>query len=277
MLHIFTLSWNGIDRLTKLYHSLIPALGNASYIWHIRDNGSKDNTVETVKSWEGNIKITAYKDNRQNFAEGMNHLFHQASPADNDLIMLLNNDVIFKDTASITNMLGILQKDASVGVVGARLLYTDTNKLQHAGVVFHKQHKAPMHFRSGQVSDGSAEKNRLFQVVTGAVLITRSSAYREVCSTNKSGLPGMDEQFHWAFDDVDLCLAIRYQQQKKIVYCGGTYIFHEESGSLKKNPTNKLFLNHNLLRLFNKWQKLYQLDDDIYTKDVRYNLYQGDK
>jgi len=275
MLHILTPTWNGVDKLTKLYQSLIPALGHTSYTWHIKDNGSKDNTVETVKSWEGNIRVIAYKDNRHNFAEGMNYLFHNVCPPDNDLIMLLNNDVIFNDTTSINNMLEIIQKDQSVGAVGARLLYTGTNKLQHAGVVFDKQYKTPMHFRREQVSDEAAEKNRLFQVVTGAVLITRPHAYREVCKTNKSGLPGMDEKFHWAFDDVDLCLSINYKQKRKIVYCGNTNIFHEESASLKKNPTNKLFLNHNLLYLFDKWQKTYVIDGDIYTHDTRHNLYRG--
>lgn len=275
MLHILTLTWNGVDKLTKLYKSLIPALGNISYTWHIKDNGSKDNTVETAKSWEGNIRVVPYKDNRQNFAEGMNYIFHDAAPADNDLVMLLNNDVVFNDTTSISNMMEIIQKDHTVGAVGARLLYSDSNLLQHAGVVFDKTYNTPMHFRAGQPSDEAAEKNRLFQVVTGAVLITRASNYRNVHQKNKSGLPGMDESFHWAFDDVDMCLSINYHQKKKIVYCGGTNIFHEESATLKKNPVNKLFLNHNLMYLFDKWRKTYVIDGDIYTNDTRHNLYRG--
>ena len=275
MLHLLTLTYNGLDRLTKLYKSLIPALGNTSYTWHIKDNGSKDDTVETVKSWEGNIRVVAYKDNRQNFAEGMNYIFHDAAPADNDLVMMLNNDVIFNDTTSITNMTEIIRKDPKVGAVGARLLYTDSNLLQHAGVVFDKTYNTPMHFRARQPTDENAEKNRLFQVVTGAVLVTRASNYRNVCKKNKSGLVGMDENFHWAFDDVDLCLSINYHQKQKIVYCGNTNIFHEESASLKKNPVNKLFLNHNLMYLFDKWQKTYVIDGDIYVKDTKHNLYRG--
>lgn len=274
-LYILTLTWNGIDKLTKLYQSLIPALGHNSYTWLIKDNASKDNTIETVKSWEGNIKAISYKDNQQNFAAGMNYLFDQASPADNDTIMLLNNDVIFNDTVSIDNMLNILNKDASVGIVGARLLYTDTDKLQHAGVVFDKryQYKAPIHFRAGQATDAEAEKNRLFQVVTGAVLITKADYYRNVFNKNKSGSRGMDENYHWAFDDVDLCLSVRYNMNKKIVYCGSTNIFHEESATLKKNPANRLFLNHNFLHLADKWQKICTLDKDIYTSNPKYNLY----
>lgn len=278
MLYILTLTWNGVDKLTKLYESLIPALGHTSYTWLIRDNGSKDNTVETVKGWgeeHKDIKVIAYKDNRQNFAAGMNHLFAEASPADNDYVMLLNNDVIFNDTTSIGNMLNILQKDPTVGAVGARLLYTGTDKLQHAGVVFDKTYKTPMHFRAGQPTDADAEKNRLFQVVTGAVLITKADHYRKAFTKNKSGAQGMDENYHWAFDDVDLCLSIRYNMNKKIVYCGNTNISHEESATLKKNPANKLFLSHNIMYLFEKWQKTYVVDKDIYINDPRHNLYRG--
>lgn len=279
MLHILTLTWNGCEKLTKLHQSLLPALGHMSYTWWIRDNASKDNTIETVKEWQndeygGNVKLIAHKDNRQNFATGMNHLFIEASPADNDYIMLLNNDIIFNDTTSIKNMMDLLHKDPTVGAVGARLLYTGTDKLQHAGVVFDKTYKTPMHFRAGQPTDADAEKNRVFQVVTGAVLITKAEYYRKAF-TNKSGTHGMDENYHWAFDDVDLCLSIKYNMGKKIVYCGNTNIWHEESATLKKNPANKLFLNHNLLYLFDKWQKTYVIDKDIYTSDPRHNLYRG--
>ena len=270
-----TLSWNGLDKLTKLYKSLMPTLGHLPYSWLIKDNGSKDNTVETVKSWEGNISVIPYKDNRHNFAEGMNYIFSHASPADNDHIMLLNNDVIFNDNTSISKMMEIMQKDHTVGAVGARLLYTGTDQLQHAGVVFDKTYNTPTHFRAGERTDKEAEKNRLFQVVTGAVLITKADFYRNAFNKNKSGAKGMDEGFHWAFDDVDLCLAIKYRMDKKIVYCGETNIFHEESASLKKNPVNKLFMTHNVQYLFDKWKGTYSIDKDIYANNPRYNLYRG--
>jgi GT2 family glycosyltransferase len=141
-------------------------------------------------------------------------------------------------------------------------------------VVFDKTYKTPIHFRVGQTSDADAEKNRLFQVVTGAVLITKADYYRKAF-TNKSGAPGMDENYHWAFDDVDLCLSIKYNMNKKIVYCGNTNIWHEESATLKKNPANKLFLTHNLQYLFSKWKDRYAIDRDIYTSDPRHNLYRG--
>lgn len=274
MLHILTLTWNGCDKLTALKESLLPSLNNIDYNWLIKDNASKDDTIEKVASWEGNIKCIPYKNNLQNFSAGMNFLFNEAAPKDDDYILLLNNDVIFNDTSSIKNMINIMKKNSQVGAVGARLLFTNTNKLQHAGVVFENNHGFPTHFRSNEASNDQDKQNRLFQVVTGAVLLTKAEYYKNAFVDNKSGNRGMDENYHWAFDDVDLCLSINYNLKKKIVYCGQTNIFHEESASLKKNPTNQLFMKHNMTHLHNKWNNRYQLDKDIYLKNPKFNLYQ---
>lgn len=272
-LHILTLTWNACDKLTALKESLMPALKGIDYTWLIKDNASKDDTVAVASTWGDNVKVIPYKNNLQNFSAGMNYLFNEAAPADNDLVLLLNNDVIFNDTKSIHNMMNIINNDNAVGAVGARLLYTNTDKLQHAGVVFVERLATPTHFRVGEKSDNNSEKNRLFQVVTGAVLLTKAEYFKNAFTQNKSGINGMDENYHWAFDDVDLCLSIRYNMDKKIVYCGETNIFHEESASLKKNPANKLFMPHNVNYLRTKWASRYKLDRADYVKDPKHNLY----
>lgn len=271
---ILTLTWDASDKLSKLKESLMPALeGIDDYVWHIKDNSSKDDTVAKASTWGDKVKIYPYKDNLQNFAEGVNFLFKQANPKDSDLILLLNNDVIINDVSSIKNMISIINKDPTVGVVGARLLYTDTDKIQHCGVVFDDRYKLPTHYRSKQSSNEDDLKNRLFQAVTGAVLLTKAEYFKKICTSNPSGINGMSEEYRWAFDDVDLCLSIHYKMGKKIVYCGKTNIFHEESASLKKNPTNRLFLTHNINCLVSKWGKTYLIDRDIYSKNSKHNLY----
>lgn len=274
MLYILTLTWNACDKLCKLKESLIPALQDIKYTWLIKDNDSKDDTYEISSKWGSDINVIKYKNNLQNFSQGMNFLFNEANPKDDDMVLLLNNDVVFNDTTSLKNMISLLNKK-DVGIVGSRLLFTGTNKLQHAGVVFEKTHYGPMHFRAGQVSDADAEKNRLFQVVTGAVLLTKGDVFRNACTTNPSKICGMDEGYHWAFDDVDFCLSAKYNLGKNIVYCGKTNISHEESASLKKNPVNKMFMGHNWNLLRSKWGAKIVVDIDNYTKDKKYNLFNG--
>lgn len=269
-----TLSWEGQEKLCKLKESLMPALADIGmeYQWIIRDNGSKDKTVEIASTWGDNVSVIAYKNNLQNFSEGMNYIFNYANPADDDLVLLLNNDVIFGDTTSLTKMIKLLLSSDDIGVVGAKLLYTGTNRLQHAGVVFERSRGLPMHFRANEEDDEEASKNREFQAITGAVMLMRAREYRSICNTNKSGINGMAEIMVWAFDDIYACIAIK-NLGKKILYCGETKIYHEESATLKKNPVNKLFMNANSNNFVNKWKGKYSIDIDDYKKDPKHGIY----
>lgn len=277
---IMTLTWDAEEKLTRLKNSLMPALSaikNLKVEWHIKDNASKDKTVENAKTWGDNVFVYPYKDNLQNFAEGMNFIFDKAKPDDEDYVLLLNNDVVFNDIYSLKNMINIMEKDESVGIVGARLLFNNTDLIQHCGVVFDDKYKFPTHFRSKEKSNDLDKKNRLFQIVTGAVLLTKAKYYKNVCTDNASGINGLCETFRWAFDDCDMCLNVGYIQKKKIVYCGETNIFHEESASLKKNPVNKLHLKGNLEKLVAKWGKIYKIDKSSYTNNKNLNLYEYKK
>lgn len=271
MLHILTLTWNGCEKLIKLKESLLSALKDIDYTWWIKDNGSVDDTVKIASAWGDKVKVVAYPDNKQNFSQGMNYIFHRANPKDEDLVLFLNNDVIFGDDTSLKKMIEIM-KDPNVGVVGARLLFTNTEQLQHAGVVFLPSYHFPVHFRSGEKSDENAELNRFFQVVTGAVLLTKGKYFREAYK-NVNGVLGMDENYHWAFDDVDFCLSVGINLKKKIVYCGKTKIFHEESATLKKHPVNRMFLHHNLNYFKDKWLGKYNIDQTAYGLNPKHNLY----
>lgn len=270
MLHILTLTWNGCDKLSKLKESLIPALEGVDYTWWIKDNASIDKTCETVSTWGDKVKLLKYKDNLQNFAQGMNYLFNACDAQDKDHILLLNNDIVVGDTTSIKTMIAALKND--IGVVGAKLLFSNTDKLQHAGVVFNRN-GLPIHFRHNQSDDDAATKNRLFQAVTGAVMLLKAEDYKTIYDKNKSGIKGMCEELIWCFDDIDACVAITNNTNKKILYCGNTKIFHEESASLKINPVNKLFMNHNVNYFTNKWRGKYSVDVHKYVTDAKYNLY----
>jgi len=279
MLHILTLSWNGKSKLEKLAPTLIKSLNNIEYKWLVKENGSNDGSIEYLNGLNNsNIIPIQWKNNLQNFAEGCNVLFKEASPKENDYILLLNNDIIFNDFSSIKNMIRIMDNDGSVGIVGAKLNYTDTRKLQHAGIEWDKnKDMLPWHYRLGEMEDAHARKNREFDACTGAVLLVRAGLYENACRTNKSGLNGFDEQFIWCFDDIDLCLAIRYNLNKRVIYCGETNIFHEESATLKTTKTNRLFMQHNVNLFRKKWGNTIKENHTLYVSNPNYNLYKSKK
>jgi GT2 family glycosyltransferase len=260
-LHILTLNWNGSDHLKKLIPSLEKAVlaversDDWAVKWYVRDNGSKDDSIKVLEGYSRSKQIFEVGHNRGTFASGMNELRGSIAPASSDMIMLLNNDIEFRDDLGIVQMLA-LQKKTQADVVGARLQFGGTNKLQHAGVIFSRKYNLlPFHFRPGEESDANAKKDRLFQAVTAACCLVREDTLRTI--------GGMDEGFRWAFDDVDMCLSIK-NQGGKIAYCGSTEISHEESASLKKNPVNKMFMGPSVERFRKKWNGKYEIDHEMY-------------
>lgn len=272
MLYLLTLSNNGKDRLMGLYQSLLKQ-HIVEWRWLIKDNGSSDKTAEWFVGADycNRVNIIQYPHNKDNYSYGCNFLFKEANPKDDDLILLLNNDILFNDRTSLNDMVNYYIDNKDIGVLGARLLFTNTNKIQHGGVVF-PNHRLPVHFRLNETMDDNSSLNREFQALTGAVWLTSAGIYRNIWTKNKSNQPGFDEQYQWSFEDVDASLAIKYNLNKKIVYYGNTHIYHEQSASLKKNPVNKLFIDHNVKYFLSKWDKKYLIDADIYKKDNKYNL-----
>lgn len=272
-LHIFTLNWNGAKYLEPLHDDLLKATRGMDAAWHIRDNGSKDESMDILDRMchlpgdkRMHLHILDVGHNRSSFAGCMNDIFEVSCELmdgvqDDDLLLLLNNDVRFPDATAIRRMQKLMGKTGA-GVVGLRLLYMDTDKLQHAGVIFsNRYNKMPYHYRPGEKSDVNAEKNRYFQAVTAAVCLVKASSWRRV--------GGMDETFKWAFEDVDLCL--RIGQDEKVAYCGEAFAYHEESASLKKNPVNKMFMGNNARYFKEKWAGKYEIDHDRYLRDPTYN------
>lgn len=274
MIKILTLNWNGKDKLQRLYPTLLNAFEDLKWEWYIKDNGSKDESLFLEKEWNNSqIHFVKCDHNNDNFAKGCNILYKESSSKEDDFILLLNNDVIFNDNVSVKNMTKIFN-DKDVGLVGAKLLYSNTNNIQHAGVIFdRKRASLPCHFMANKSNKEFDSKNREFQATTGAVWLTKSNIYENICRTNKSSYNGLDENFHWCFEDVSAGLSIKYDLNKKVVVCGSTNIFHEESASLKKNPVNRLFLKHNVDYFLNKWQGRYIVDKDSYENNLKFNLY----
>ena len=137
MLHIFTLTWNGLPKLEKLTRGLIDNLHEAhsahdtvNCLWHVRDNGSKDGTVEEISQWfeDGSqMRVHDIGHNRASFAEGMNFLFEKAEPKDDDFILLLNNDVSFGEDASRKRNGYAAQNFSTLNKIALNLLKNETS------------------------------------------------------------------------------------------------------------------------------------------------------
>jgi GT2 family glycosyltransferase len=263
MLKIFTLHWNYLAGIQRLYESLIPALDGLDYKYYIKDNGSSDGSKEYLESIKSDKVIPYYTGhNRHNFSEGMNLLFEQSKSTDEDYILLLNNDLWIGQDNSIKNMINLMEKDPEVGVVGAKILYPDKKTITHVGVIGSNRYNGfPFHYRRGEQVGKQDDVNREFQAITGAALLTKAKYF------------GLNNNLIWSFEDISFCLSVKYDYKKKVVYCGDTLFYHEESRSLQKNPVHKLFMQHNVNIFREKWTGTFKMDLELYQKDPNYMRY----
>lgn len=147
------------------------------------------------------------------------------------IVCLLNNDTEVISPEWLDEMVGHLLQ-SKVGVVGAKLLYSD-GRVQHGGDTVGPGGCAH-HLHSFLGSDEPGYCNRAIvaqelSAVTGACLLTWSSLYRR--------LGGLDEQhLAVAFNDVDYCLRVR-EAGYKVVWTPHAVLYHHESVTRGKDDT----------------------------------------
>ncbi len=145
-----------------------------------------------------------------------------------EYLLLLNNDVQILQENWLDEMLAMGQRQ-EVGIVGARLVYPMTGRIQHAGVILgigvadHSYNDQLEIHEPGYM--GRAQMDQNLSAVTGACLLIRKSIYNQV--------RGMDEtHLKVLFNDVDLCLKVS-QLGYKIVWTPHATLMHHGSGSIK--------------------------------------------
>ncbi len=261
-IHALTLSFNGAHHLEKMIPSLFSAALKTPYPirLYIRDNGSVDGTKQLIDSYGmttpvGTIQYYNVGHNRDNYSQGNNFLFKKVKEGGaqpNDVLLFLNNDIIIKDELSLKKMIDLF--DDNVGIVGTKLLYPN-GKIQHAGVVFGSKYGCfPYHRMRGEKDNKKASINREFQAVTFACAMVKVQ-----CMEDLPG-HGLDENYHWCFEDISCNLSVCKMQRKKVLYCGTTNIIHNESETLKHNPINKLFQAHNFSLFKKMWFDKIDID-----------------
>jgi O-antigen biosynthesis protein len=165
-----------------------------------------------------------------------------------DLVLHLNDDTLVEEPDWLDVMVGFLE-EPDVGVVGARLLYSD-GRLQHGGILLNGN---PLHIFHGFSGDhpgpfGLLQIDREVSAVTGACLLTRRELYDE--------LGGLDEAFAVAFNDVDYCLRVR-ARGLRVVWTAHATLYHLESQT--RSPDAE---QHEIDLLYARWAT--ELADDPY-------------
>ena len=213
------------DHVEMLFRCLDSIEQNSSYPNYeiiLVDNGSsEENRKQIEQGIQGKRIRYCYEKMEFNFSRMCNM---GAQNADGEYLLFLNDDIEIIQTDWMERMVGHgMQADS--GAIGAKLLYPDSDLIQHAGVANLKM--GPSHYLIGQTDKDSYYfgRNRLEYnclAVTGACLLVK----KEKC--NRVG--GFDEELIVAYNDVDLCFRL-YEAGYYNVVRNDVKLYHYESVS----------------------------------------------
>lgn len=233
----------GKSRLTTSCLSSIAAVGSAvPYEVIVVDDNSPDDTAAMLRRVK-NIKVLRNKENL-GFTRACNVAISAAS---GDYVILLNNDTEVTP-GWIEGLVATADSDATVAVVGAKLLYADGTLQEAGGIIWNDG--SGMNYGRGDDPD-KPEYNYLREVdyCSGACLLVR----RDVLDL----LGGLDERYAPAYyEDTDLAFAAR-SLGYKVVYQPKSAVVHHEGGSHGTDLSSgiKRYQNVNRLVFVDKWKK----------------------
>lgn len=236
------------------------------------DNGSGEEVRARVEE-----KLTSLKKRAENkgiFVNNCRYLYKKevfnfsrmcnwgAEEASGDILLFLNDDMeIIQD-----NWLELLLEKVSlpyVGAAGAKLLYPQTDVIQHAGITnlrIGPAHKLQFAHDSEEHYFGKNRGVHNMLGVTGACLLVRREAFEDV--------GGFDEALAVAFNDVDLCYKL-YEAGYYNVVRNDVVLYHHESLSRGKDGESE----EKQQRLMREKDLLYERHRFLYGKDPFYHPY----
>jgi GT2 family glycosyltransferase len=192
-----------------------------------------------------------------------------AGQTDADYLCFLNNDTEVLHAEWLARMVELGQRP-DVSAVGCRLVYPETGRLQHGGVVVGMgvAHPADRPFNGIADLSTPGPLKRLQVVhgpsaVTAACLLTRRSDFL--------GLGGFDEvDFKVFFNDVDLCLRFRSAGQR-VLWTPYATLVHHGSQSVSGDPSNLRKIAESSERALEEGLRFVCRWPDFVGNDPRYN------
>lgn len=235
----------------RCIHSIRRKSKYKNYEIIVVDNGSNEETKRKVKSISDKY---IYNKMEFNFSKMCNI---GAENSDGEYLLFLNDDTEIISEDWLEKMLNYAS-ESQTGAVGCKLLYPDSNKIQHCGVINIKN--GPVHPFMGL--DNSIElyfgRNKYaynYSAVTGACLML-----------DKNKFTGFDENLPVAYNDIDLCFSLIEKGYYNICV-NSVELYHYESLSRGDDRKN----NEKLSRLYMEREKLYSKHSDFVFRDKFYN------
>jgi GT2 family glycosyltransferase len=240
-LSVIVLMHNNAAMTRSCLESLSRAVTSIDHEIVLLDNASTEDTSELSEcgNWFRSFKVCR-SDANIPFSEVNNR---GARHATGGLLLFLNNDVVVGGE-SIKHLVAPFRRDRAVGLTGAKLLFPDETRVQHAGIG-HMIWGYPTNYGVGaSPADERVSRGCERFALTGAMFCITRDIFDRV--------GGFDERYIWGVEDIDLCLKVR-DAGLRIVYEPAAVSIHVESATLK--VTQKWDLDHNYRLYRQLWDR----------------------
>jgi GT2 family glycosyltransferase len=210
--------WNKAHFTLRCLQALLQQQGPSFEIILV-DNASTDETSELLARLDGCLIL------KNTVNEGFLIACNQgAAAARGRALLLLNSDAFVRPNA-LANALDALDADPSVGAVGGRLILP-SGRLQEAGGIVWSDAQTHGYGRGLEPEADEAMFRREVDYCSGAFLMTRLAAWRELGGFDEIYAPGY-------YEEADYCMRLR-QAGYSVVFEPSVAVDHYEFGSEAK-------------------------------------------
>jgi len=244
--------------LKKCLDTLKKTAADISYEVLLVDNGSGEAVKKKIEEMRADAPdiLYIYEPMEFNFSKMCNL---GAERAKGSLLLFLNDDIEATHTGWLSDMAKLAERP-HVGAVGCKLLYPDTDKIQHAGITnlpMGPVHKLQFLRDNKCYYDNRNRGIRNVSAVTAACLMVRREVFEEA--------GGFCESMQVAFNDVDFCFTLLEKGYYNAV-CNHIHLLHHESMSRGADESEE-----KLKRLHRERTMLYDRHPGLNGKDPFYH------
>lgn len=244
--------------LKKCLDTLKKTAADISYEVLLVDNGSGEAVKKKIEEMTTDAPdiLYIYEPMEFNFSKMCNL---GAERAKGSLLLFLNDDIEATHTGWLSDMAKLAERP-HVGAVGCKLLYPDTDKIQHAGITnlpMGPVHKLQFLRDNKCYYDNRNRGIRNVSAVTAACLMVRREVFEEA--------GGFCESMQVAFNDVDFCFTLLEKGYYNAV-CNHIHLLHHESMSRGADESEE-----KLKRLHRERTMLYDRHPGLNGKDPFYH------
>lgn len=240
---------NGSEFIHLFWHSLLPnTLDHTEII--VVDDGSREDIQRLVPHLPSSLSLRILRnDTPQGYARAVNR---GLASARGEYIYLLNTDLILGQGA-LALIHDYLRSDHRIGVVGAKLLYPQTGRIQHFGLAFTPTRK--FHIFTHMAPDHPLVSTPCeFQAVTFALCGIRRALVDEVGY--------LDADYCNGSEDIDFCLRVRQHGYQNLVP-PEVVSYHWES--LSGDSARHIVTLENEARFWGRWSSKIETDIGLFV------------